>query len=101
MIDLTLHDRGTVLSVRAQPNARKNGLLGERAGALRIGVTVAPEKGKANAAIAEILAEALGCRVSNLVLLSGETSRSKRFLVLDQTPEVVLATLEKRVAGSG
>lgn len=100
MIDLTLHDRGTVLSVRAQPNARKNGLLGERAGALRIGVTVA-EKGKANAAIAEILAEALGCRVSNLVLLSGETSRSKRFLVLDQTPEVVLATLEKRVAGSG
>ncbi len=98
MIDLTPHDRGTVLPVRAQPNARKNGILGERAGALRVGVTVAPEKGKANAAIAEILAEALGCRASSLVLLSGETARDKRFLVLDQTPNAIRATLETLVS---
>jgi uncharacterized protein len=94
MIELTPHERGTVLSVRAQPNARKNGVLGERAGALRVGVTIAPEKGKANAAIAEVLAEALGCRASSLVLLSGETARDKRFLVLDETREVLRAKLE-------
>jgi uncharacterized protein YggU (UPF0235/DUF167 family) len=99
MIDLAPHDRGTVLSVRAQPNARKNGILGERAGALRVGVTVAPEKGKANAAIAEVLAEALDCRASSLVLISGEAARSKRFLVLDQTPEALRARLEKAVSG--
>ncbi len=80
--------------VRAQPNARKNGILGERAGALRIGVTVAPEKGKANHAIAEILAQALACRTSSIVLLSGETSRDKRFLILDQSPEKIRARLE-------
>ncbi len=87
MIELTAHARGTTLMVRAQPNARKNGILGERAGALRIGVTVAPEKGKANLAIAEVLAEAIGCRSSSLVLLAGETSREKRFLILDRTPD--------------
>ena len=87
MIELSVHERGTTLLVRAQPNARKNGVLGERAGAIRIGVTVAPEKGKANAAIAEVLAAALGCRTSALVLLSGETSRDKRFLVLDLFPD--------------
>jgi uncharacterized protein len=94
MIELTTHERGTVLSVRAQPNARKNGVLGERAGALRVGVTVAPEKGKANAAIAEVLAESIGCRASALVLLSGETARDKRFLVLDLAPEAVRARLD-------
>jgi uncharacterized protein len=94
MIELTAHERGTVLNVRAQPNARKNGVLGERAGALRVGVTVAPEKGKANTAIIDVLAQAIGCRASSLVLLTGETARDKRFLVLDLTPD----TLRERLS---
>ena len=81
MIDLTAHSGGLIVSVRAQPGARKNAVLGERAGALRVAVSAAPEKGKANAAIAVVLAEALGCRCSQIGLLSGETSREKRFLV--------------------
>jgi uncharacterized protein YggU (UPF0235/DUF167 family) len=98
MIELTPHDRGTVLRVKAQPNARKNSILGERAGCLRIGVTVAPEKGKANAAIADILASALNCRASGLVLLSGETSREKRFLVLGLDAEALRLRLEPLIA---
>ena len=98
MIDLARHDRGTVLPVRAQPNARKAGLLGERSGALRVGVTAAPEKGKANVALASALAEALGCRHSQVVLLSGETSRDKRFLILDVEPDALRARLEASIA---
>lgn len=98
MIELSAHERGTVFRVRAQPNARKDGILGERAGCLRVGVTVAPEKGKANAAIVEVLAEALDCRGSDLVLLSGETSREKRFLVLGLDPETLRHRLEPLVA---
>jgi uncharacterized protein len=97
MIELSPHDRGTVLRVKAQPNARKNGILGERAGCLRIGVTVAPEKGKANAAIVEVLAGALDCRTSSLVLLTGETSREKRFLVLDLDPDALRLRLETAI----
>jgi len=97
MIDLAPHGRGTVLPVRAQPNARRSGLLGERAGALRVGVTVAPEKGKANAALAAVLADALGCRASAVVLLSGETSRDKRFLILDVEPGALRARLEASI----
>ncbi len=98
MIDLAPHDRGTILAVRAQPNARKAGLLGERAGALRVGVTVAPEKGKANLALAAVLAEALGCRNSQVVLLSGETSRDKRFLILGVEPGALRARLEAGIS---
>jgi uncharacterized protein (TIGR00251 family) len=94
MIDLEQHERGTLVRVRAQPNARKNGILGERGGALRVGVTVAPEKGKANQAIAAVLADAIGCRASALVLLSGETSRDKRFLLAGLDPDAVRHRLE-------
>jgi uncharacterized protein (TIGR00251 family) len=94
MIELTPHERGTVLPVRAQPGAKKNAILGERAGALRVAVAVPPERGKANAAIQAVLAEALGCKSSQVGLLSGETSREKRFLILDLTPDELRERLD-------
>jgi uncharacterized protein (TIGR00251 family) len=81
MIDPRPHAAGWLLAVRAQAGARKNAVLGERQGALRVAVSAAPEKGKANAAIQGVLAEALGCKGSQLELVSGETSREKTFLI--------------------
>jgi uncharacterized protein (TIGR00251 family) len=81
MIDLEVHPEGTVLPIHALPGARKNAILGARAGALRVAVTAAPEKGKANAAIQSVLADRLGCPKGAIVLISGETSRQKRFLI--------------------
>ncbi len=93
MIELVPHAQGTIVPVHAQPGAKRNGLLGERAGALRVAVTAVPEKGKANAAILAVLAESLGCRVSQISLLSGETSRQKRFLVEGVTAQELQARL--------
>lgn len=96
MIELTAHAQGTIVPVQARPGARKNAILGERTGALRVAVSAAPEKGKANAAIQAVLAKALGCKASQIGLLSGATSRDKRFLVVGLTPEELqqrLATL--------
>jgi uncharacterized protein (TIGR00251 family) len=81
MIDLTAHSLGTVLPVKAQPGAKKNAVLGERAGVLRVAVTAAPERGKANEAIVEVLAKALKLPRARIGLLTGETSRDKRFLI--------------------
>ena len=81
MIPITPHPEGAVIAVKAQPGARKNAVLGIRADSLRIAVTAAPERGKANQAVAEVLAEALGVKVSRIRLLTGETSRDKRFLI--------------------
>lgn len=89
MITLTEHAGGTIVPVRAQPGARKNAVLGERAGALRVAVSAAPERGKANDAIAQVLAEALGCKGSQVALVAGATSRDKRFLVTGMTPEEI------------
>jgi uncharacterized protein len=83
MIGLERHADGTILPVRAHPGARRDEIRGEHAGALRVAVTQAPEKGKANKAIAELLARSLALRKSQIGLLSGETSPHKRFLVRD------------------
>ena len=81
MIAITEHAEGCVLPVRAQPGARKAGVLGEQAGALKVAVTAPPEDGRANKALAELLREALGLKRSQIELLGGETSREKRFLI--------------------
>lgn len=93
MIDVKAHDRGSVLPVRAQPGAKRDAILGARAGALRVAVTAAPERGKANEAIVKVLAGALGCRRSQITILIGETARDKRFLVEDLGPDEVRTRL--------
>ena len=81
MIALTDHTEGCILPVRAQPGARRNGVQGEQSGALKIAVTAPPEDGRANVALVEALREALGVKRSQIELLSGQTSREKKFLI--------------------
>jgi hypothetical protein len=71
---------GAELHVRATPRARRPGLAYE-AGVFRIGVTAPAEDGRANAAVAEALAEALGVAKSRLRLIRGATARDKTFLL--------------------
>ena len=88
-IAIVAHEDGSILPVVAQPGARRNAVLGERAGALRVAVTAPPDKGKANAAIQALLAEGLGCKAARIALVSGATSRQKRFLIGGLDPEAL------------
>src|SRR6185369_2531524 len=73
VIQLVDHAEGIVLPVRAQPRARRTGIVGEQGGALKVAVAAPPEDGKANAALIEVLADALAVRRSQIELLSGST----------------------------
>ncbi len=81
MIHVTEHAEGSILVVRAQPGARRNGIAGEVGVAVKIAVSASPDKGKANQAIIEVLRAVLGVKSSQVELLSGFTSRQKRFLI--------------------
>ncbi|MGD9635346.1 MAG: DUF167 domain-containing protein [Pirellulales bacterium] len=98
MIELAAHPRGVLLPVRAQAGARQNGIVGEHNGMLRVAVTAAPEKGKANKAIVEVLADALKLPKSSLELVSGETSQQKRFLVVGAKEELLRIVIERLLA---
>jgi uncharacterized protein len=95
MLLLEKHADGTILPVRAQPGARRNEIRGEQDGMLKVCVTQAPEKGKANKAIAELLAKKLALKKSQVELISGETSHQKRFLVHDLDRQSLLDRIEK------
>ena len=73
---------GAEIRVRAQPNASKDAVegLGEDAAGqtfLKVRVRAVPEKGKANAAIEQVLAKALGVPKSAVSVDKGETQRIK------------------------
>lgn len=91
------HAEGAVFYVRAQPGGRKNAVRGEHDGCLKVSVTQVAEKGKANEAIVDVLCDELGLRRSQMVLLSGETDRRKKFLVREVTADALRAKLVSRL----
>jgi len=76
-LELQPWEGGCRLRLRVRAGASRDGLEGEHAGALRVRVTAAPEKGKANRRVLELLGEALGLPPSSLRLLAGETRPDK------------------------
>lgn len=81
------HPEGATLAVRAQPNAKKDAVVGRHASGVKVAVTAPAEDGRANAALVECLKDWLGVKRSQIELLSGRTSRNKEFLIRGYTAE--------------
>lgn len=92
---LTERPEGLVLAVRAAPGASKERVVGVHGSALKIAVAAPPEKGKANARILAVLATALAISARDLTLLSGDTSRDKRILIVGLPRSELLARLAR------
>ncbi len=76
---------GVAVMVKAQPRSRRPGIqgVGESASGprLKIGVTEAPEDGKANRAVRAVLAKALGCPQAMVQIAAGVANREKTLSV--------------------
>ncbi len=81
MINIRKVEGGIVVSIKVQPNASKDRVVGEHADQIKIAVTVAPEKGKANKAVIKVLSRWLGIKSSDIEIVSGETSRDKKVFI--------------------
>jgi uncharacterized protein (TIGR00251 family) len=92
---------GVTLAVRAQPGARKTaitGLYGEgEAAQLKVAVQAPPIEGRANEALIAWFADFFSLSRTSVVLISGETSRSKVFLLRGMKRAQAEATLEKAI----
>ena len=80
-------ENGAAFYVKAHAGAKRDRIAGVHDGMVKVEVTTAPEKGKANKAIGKLLAKKLGVGAGELVLLSGETNQRKRFGVAGIGPE--------------
>lgn len=80
-IQLTVLEKGVLLPVKARAGGKANRITGTHNGSLKIEVTAAPEKGKANRALRKLLGKLLGVPISSVEIQSGETAPRKTFLI--------------------
>jgi len=71
--------RGDVVrfSVRLQPRASKNEIVGLQGASLKVRVTAPPVEGMANDALVELLSKVLQTSRRNVCIVSGHSSRTK------------------------
>ncbi len=93
-LELKETPQGVLLAVKVQPRSRRPGFQGVHAGGIRLGVKEPPERGKANQAVARLLAEALQVAPGAIKLLRGATSSRKEFLIQGLSADQVRRRLE-------
>jgi uncharacterized protein YggU (UPF0235/DUF167 family) len=81
------------LSVKVIPGASSSSIAGWLGESLRVRVTAAPERGKANAAVESIVADALGLPKSAVRVVSGKTSARKILAVTGLSKSDVMSLL--------
>jgi uncharacterized protein (TIGR00251 family) len=91
-----------VLRVHVQPGAGRTAVIGRHGhgpgvAALKLKVAAPPEGGRANTAVTELLATTLGLPKDSVKLVSGPTSRTKRFRI----GPVELDTARRLLAAAG
>ena len=96
-LNIQPHAEGATLPLRVQPKAKRNAVLGEQAGALKVSVTAPPEDGRANEAVLALLREEYKLQRSQVALLSGQTNRNKVILVRGVTPQQLAALIEGKI----
>lgn len=87
------------LSVKVIPKASSTRIVGWLGEALKVAVTVAPEGGRANAAVCELLASSLGVATSRVRCVSGRASSRKVFEIDELDEPEVTARLGRLVPG--
>jgi hypothetical protein len=87
---------GATIRLRVKPGARTAGIVGVHGGALKLSVRAAPERGRANGELLELLAKLLDLPSSALSLVSGAASRDKSVRILGLTPSEIRERLSGR-----
>ena len=90
---LTPHGDAVHLSVKVQPRASRNEIVGAVGNELRIKVTAPPVEAAANEALLALLADKLGCPRGAVRLVRGHTSRHKTVAIQGFSASEAMAKL--------
>ncbi len=93
MIKLSTVSNGVLIQIKVVPGASRDRIAGELGGALKITVAAPPQGGKANKAVARLLAKALNLRASQVQVVRGTTSPNKSVLIQGIDKQAVLSVL--------
>ena len=79
------NSEGVLLPIKVIPKTNEKKIVGWESGRLKIKVSAPPEKGAANRAVVHLLSKYFNIPQRDIVLLKGETSRQKEFLLAGRT----------------
>lgn len=71
----------SLLQVKVVPGASRDRVAGRYGDGVKVQVSAPPEKGKANEAVARVLAEWLGISPKQVELVSGQSNPRKQFRI--------------------
>jgi uncharacterized protein (TIGR00251 family) len=83
----------TRLRLRVSPGASRSEIVGRHGTAWKVRVAAAPESGKANEALLDLLASVFEIPRARITLVAGRTSRDKTVLLEGLTAEAAEARL--------
>ena len=81
------------LRIKVVPKSSRDRVAGRVGGAVKVCVTAAPEKGKANKAVVGVLAKALGVPRSAVRIIAGRTSPRKTVEITGLSEQEALSRL--------
>lgn len=90
-----------LLDLKVSPKASRAGLSGWLGETLKLSVTAAPERGKANAAVEELLAQALDLPRASVRVVAGHAARNKRVDIAGLQAAELRARIEAALAAGG
>jgi uncharacterized protein len=84
---------GCTVTVRVQPGAKRNAVVGLHGDAVKIALSAPPVDGKANEALIAFVAESVGLPRARVSLVAGTASRSKVLRITGKSAAEVRAAL--------
>ena len=94
MVKVTVEGNAVLLPVKVVPGASHTRLIGEWNGRAKIAVAAPPEKGRANEALARLLARRLKVHRREVTVVAGRTSPLKTVRIEGVTSAAILAALQ-------
>jgi uncharacterized protein (TIGR00251 family) len=85
LINFIEKDGAVIFTIRVVPRASKSEIVGEVEGNLKVRISAPPVEGAANKEVVRVLAKAFGLAKSNVVIVAGQTSKTKRIRITGVT----------------
>jgi uncharacterized protein len=93
MLEIQERNGAAIFSLRVQPRAGKDEVVGEMGGTLKVRLQAPAVDNRANEALIEFLAQLLKTPKSAVRILSGDRSRTKRIEIRGVTRQQIQALL--------
>jgi len=94
-VDVRDGEKGALLPVKVVPGSSRDRVVGVLGDMLKVATSAPPEKGKANRAVAKILADFFGVDGNRVVIVSGATGARKEFCILSKTAKELYGILQE------